>query len=512
MKMLIVSLMILFPLIGFALLLMMPANLARNRLLAAVFSAVPLLLGIYILFAFNYGNPNYQFTEHYTWISTSYFRISYAVGVDGIALPMVFLTSLVSFLVVIFSWDVEHRSNQYFSMLLLVEVGVLGVFTTTNYFIFYIFWEIVLVPMYFIILIWGSQKRVYSATKFFIYTHASSLVMLLAFFALYFEYHSFFPARQFTFSMIKIAQVSPLFPALFQEIVFIGLFFGFIVKMPVFPFHTWLPDAHTDAPTGGSVMLASLLLKMGSYGIIRIAIPTLPYGAKYFEYVILALAVISILYGAWVSMAQRDLKRMIANSSISHMGLVLLAIAAAVFTLNPATGYINTLGITVADFQMFAHGLITAVLFMSAGVIQHHAGTRDMTKLGGLARKMPTLATLMMAGFLASLGLPGMIGFAAEFSVFYVTFLSFGVLLIIPILTVVITAGYYLWSMQRTMFGPDSTSVDFSGVHDSSWYEWLPMTILILIIIAFGIAPWLMFNPISAAAVHFYSSMAGALK
>ncbi len=510
--MLLVSLMLLFPLAGFALLLMMPASLSRNRLVAAVFSGVPMLLGVYMLLAFNYGNPGYQFTEHYAWIRTSYFSISYAVGVDGIALPMVFLTALVSFLVVIFSWDVEHRCNQYFSMLLLVEVGVLGVFTTTNYFIFYIFWEIVLVPMYFIILIWGSQRRVYSATKFFIYTHASSLVMLLSFFALYFEYHSYFPSKPFTFSMIKIATVSPLFPVLFQEIVFVGLFFGFIVKMPVFPFHTWLPDAHTDAPTGGSVMLASLLLKMGSYGIIRIAVPTLPYGAKYFEYVIVVLAVISILYGAWVSLAQRDLKRMIANSSISHMGLVLLAIAAAVFTLNPKTGYINTLGITVADFQMFAHGLITAVLFMSAGVVQHHAGTRDMKSLGGLARKMPTLATMMMCGFLASLGLPGMIGFAAEFSVFYVTFLSFGFLLLIPILTVVITVGYYLWSMQRTIFGADSKTVDFSTLHDAAWYEWVPMLTLILVIIAFGIVPWLMFNPINMAAAHYYSSMAGALR
>ena len=510
--MLLISLMILSPIVGFALLLAMPSDLARNRLTAALFSGVPLALSAYMLIAFNYGNPGYQFTEHYTWISTSYFTISYAVGVDGIALPMVFLTSLVSFLVVIFSWDVKHRCNQYFGMLLLVEAGVMGVFTTTNYFIFYIFWEIVLVPMYFIILIWGSQRRVYSATKFFIYTHASSLVMLLSFFALYFEYHSLFPSRPFTFSITKISQVSPLFPALFQEIVFLGLFFGFIVKMPVFPFHTWLPDAHTDAPTGGSVMLASLLLKMGSYGIIRIAVPALPYGAKYFEYVILVLAVISILYGAWVSMAQRDMKRMIANSSISHMGLVLLAIAAAVFTLNPKTGYINTLGISVADFQMFAHGLITAVLFMSAGVVQHHAGTRDMKSLGGLARKMPTLATMMMAGFLASLGMPGMIGFAAEFSVFYVTFLSFGLLLIIPILTVVITAGYYLWSMQRTIFGADSGSVDFSGIHDSEWFEWIPMLVLILIIVAFGIAPWLMFNPINIAAAHYYSSMAGALR
>lgn len=510
--MFLISLMLAFLLAGFVVLIAMPADLRKNRIVAAFFSAVPLILGVYMLFSFNYGNPAYQFSEHYTWISTAYFRISYAVGVDGIALPMVFLTVLVSFLVVLFSWDVGHRSNQYFSMILLVEAGVLGVFTTLNYFIFYIFWEIVLVPMYFVILIWGSEKRVYSATKFFIYTHASSLVMLLSFFALYFEYHSMFPGRPFTFSITRIAQVSPLFPHFFQIIVFFGLMFGFIVKMPVFPFHTWLPDAHTDAPTGGSVMLASLLLKMGSYGLIRIAVPTLPYGAKYFEYLIVVLAVISILYGAWVSMAQKDLKRMIANSSISHMGLVLLAIAAAIFTLNPKTGYINPIGITVADFQMFAHGLITAVLFMSAGVIQHHAGTRDMDRLGGLARRMPTLATLMMGGFLASLGMPGMVGFAAEFSVFYVTYLSFGLLLIIPIFTVVITAGYYIWSMQRSIFGKDSAEIEMGNVHDSNWYESLPMAILIVIIVAFGVLPWFMFNPISMSVIHYYSLMAGALK
>jgi len=501
--------MLLFPIAGFMALLVMRANPRTNRLVAALFSSIPLALGVYMLFVFNYSNGAYQFNEHYRWISTPYFNISYAVGVDGIALPMVFLTVLLSFLVVLFSWDIEHRSNQYFSMILLTEAGVLGVFVVTNYFVFYLFWEAVLIPMYFIILIWGSSRKVYSATKFFVYTHASSLVMLLSFFALYFEYHSYFPNRPFTFSITKIAQVSPLFPHLFQLIVFIGLFFGFIVKMPVFPFHTWLPDAHTDAPTGGSVMLAGLLLKMGSYGLIRIAIPTLPYGAKAIEDWIVVLAVISILYGAWVSMAQRDLKRMIANSSISHMGLVLLAIAASVFTMRE-TGNVwtmNTLGITVADFQMFAHGLITAVLFMSAGVIQHHAGTRDISKLGGLARRMPAFTTFMMAGFLASLGLPGMVGFAAEFSVFYVTYSSFGLYLLIPILTVVITAGYYLWSMQRTMFGEKSETMD--ALHDSEWYESFPMLLLVIIIIVLGIIPWFIFNPISAGVLHYYATLGG---
>ncbi len=507
--------MILVPFIGFALLLVLPARLEMNRLVGALFSGIPLVLGVYMLLAFNYGNPQMQMTEQYTWISTAYFPITYSVGVDGIALPMVFLSVLLSFLVVIFSWDVKARSNQYFSMILLTEVGVIGVFTVTNYFIFYLFWEAVLIPMFFIILVWGSPRRVYSATKFFIYTHASSLVMLLSFFALYFQYHSYVVAHPslnlpaFSFSMSVINQVSPLFPQFFQIIVFVGLFFGFIVKMPVFPFHTWLPDAHTDAPTGGSVLLAGLLIKMGSFGIIRIAIPALPAGAKMIEDWIVVLAVISILYGAWVSLAQKDIKRMIANSSISHMGLVLLAIAASVFTLNLSTGRMNTLGIAVADFQMFAHGLITAVLFMSAGVIQHHAGTREMDRLSGLGRHMPMLSTFMLAGFLASLGLPGMVGFVAEFSVFYVTYLSFNVYLLIPILTVVITVGYYLWALQRTIYGPESDKLDFSTIHDSNWYEIVPMGILVIIIIIFGIVPWVIFNPINSAVPLWYHYFLG---
>lgn len=501
----IISLMILFPFIGFALLLALPLKLESSRLVAAFFSGISLILGIAMLLLFNYGSPGLQMTQSVLWISTSYFPIQYSVGVDGIALPMVFLSVLLSFLVVVFSWDVKERSNQYFSMILLTEVGVLGVFTVTNYFVFYLFWEAVLIPMFFIILVWGSPRRVYSATKFFIYTHASSLVMLLSFFALYFQYHQV--TGKFTFSMIAINQFSPAFGTFFQLIVFIGLFFGFIVKMPVFPFHTWLPDAHTDAPTGGSVLLAGLLIKMGSFGIIRIAIPALPLGAKMIEDWIVVLAVISILYGAWVSLAQKDIKRMIANSSISHMGLVLLAIAASVFSLKDTGGTWsmgNTLGITVADFQMFAHGLITAVLFMSAGVIQHHTGTRDVDKLSGIGRHMPLLSTFMMAGFLASLGLPGMVGFVAEFSVFYVTYLAFNVYLIIPIITVVITVGYYLWALQRTIFGPESDKLDFSKIHDSNWYEIAPMIVLVVVIVIFGIVPWVMFSPISGAVPHWY--------
>lgn len=503
--------MTLFPFIGFLLLLVLPARLGMNRVVAAFFSGISLVLGVWMLLVYNYGSTAMQMTNSYTWINLTYFPIEYSVGVDGIGLPMVFLSVLLSFLVVIFSWDISHRSNQYFAMVLLTEVGVLGVFTVTNYFVFYLFWEAVLIPMFFLILVWGTSRRVYSATKFFIYTHASSLVMLLSFFALYFQYHR--ASGLWSFSMTAINSYSPGFGTFFQLIVFIGLFFGFIVKMPVFPFHTWLPDAHTDAPTGGSVLLAGLLIKMGSFGLIRIAVPALPRGAEMIKEWILVLAVISILYGAWVSLAQRDIKRMIANSSISHMGLVLLAIAASVYSLNynQATGVygMNTLGITVADFQMFAHGLITAVLFMSAGVIQHHAGTREMDKLGGLGRHMPGLATFMMAGFLASLGLPGMVGFAAEFSVFYVTFVHFGVFLIIPILTVVITLSYYVWSMQRTLFGPESDKLDFSVIHDSNWYEVWPMGVLVIVIIIFGIVPWVMFNAIGIGTVGWYHYFLG---
>ncbi|MBM4237286.1 MAG: NuoM family protein, partial [Euryarchaeota archaeon] len=440
---------------------------------------------VVLLADFQMSIGEYQFQENHTWIES--FGISYSLGIDGISIPMVFLTALLCFLAILFSWDVEHRTKEYMGLMLVLEVGVMGVFTSLDYFLFYVFWEVVLIPMYFLIAIWGGPRRAYASIKFFIYTHVASLAMLITIMALYFEAK---PVLGYaSFSMVDIATVSGGFGHLFQVAAFGALFFAFGVKMPIVPFHTWLPDAHVEAPTAGSVLLAGLLLKMGSYGIIRVALPTLPEGAQALMPLMLAIAIISIIYGAVICLAQRDLKKMVAFSSISHMGIVLLGIATA-----------SQLGIAAAVFQMFAHGLITAVLFMMCGVVQHKAGTREIPLLGGLASKMPYAATFMTIGFLASLGLPGMVGFVAEFSVFIATFDAYTWLLLLPIASVAITAGYYLWALQRSMFGPLTEKIDTSHLHDVSWYEALPLAALSVLMILFGILPGLIMDYIVPSA------------
>jgi NADH-quinone oxidoreductase subunit M len=480
----ILSLLILIPLIG-ALITFFVKKDKTAKIIALVFAAIPMVLSIMLLFGFNMNAAgDFQFVEDYSWIKA--LGIDFTLGIDGISLPMVFLTTLLCFLAILFSWDVEQRTNQYMGLMLVLEVGVLGVFMSLDYFLFYVFWEVVLIPMYFLIAIWGGPRREYASIKFFIYTHIASLVMLLGILALYFEAAPHL--GYYTFSMQEIAQVSLNFAPYFQMVVFGALLFGFIVKMPMVPFHTWLPDAHVEAPTAGSVLLAGLLLKMGSYGIIRIALPTLPNGADQWQVVMIILGILSILYGAFMCLAQKDLKKMVAYSSISHMGLVMLGIAT-----------LGELGIVAAVFQMFAHGLITAVLFMMCGIMQHKVGTRSIPRLGGLAAKMPIAATFMMIGFMASLGLPGMVGFVAEFSVFTATFEAWGWLLLLPIISVAITAAYYIWAMQRTLFGPLTKDVDMDHVHDVSWFEGIPLAVLSALIVLFGIMPFLVLQYIVPA-------------
>jgi proton-translocating NADH-quinone oxidoreductase chain M len=483
----ILSLLIVIPVIGAILTFALGSHNKAAKYVALGFAAATLVLATVLLFAFNYGAftdlNQYQFMEDYTWISS--LGIHWIVGIDGISIPMVWLSALLCFLAILFSWDVENRTREYMALMLVLEVGVMGVFMSLDFFMFYIFWELVLIPMFFLIAVWGGPRREYAAIKFFIYTHVASLVMLLAIFALYFT------AGLNSFSMIAIQGQNGIFTTAFQVIVFAALFFGFGVKMPVFPFHTWLPDAHVEAPTAGSVLLAGLLLKMGSYGIIRVALPILPQGAQDLQWLLIVVAILSIMYGAFASLAQRDLKKMVAFSSISHMGMVLLGIAT-----------LGTIGITAAVFQMFAHGLITAVLFMVCGVVQHKAGTREIAKLGGLATRLPWLATFMMIGFMASLGLPGLIGFAAEFSIFTATWIHWTYLLLIPIASVAITAAYYIWSMQRTLFGPLTDRIDTAHLHDVNWYETVPLAVLCAFIILFGLYPSLIWNVIGPTATQ----------
>jgi len=485
----VLSLIILLPLVGSLIAFSLGKREDLAKWVALGFALAAFILSLVVAFEFvvdPYSAPSgtiesysngYQFYESHVWIET--LGINYMVGMDGISLPLFVLTTLLCLLSIVFSWDTKKRPKEYFGLMLVLEVGVLGVFVSLDYFMFYVFWEIVLIPMYFMIGVWGGPNRDYAAIKFFIYTHIASLAMLIAIMAMYFE------AGIETFSMVAIAEESVGFSRNIQFAIFAAMLFGFGVKLPMVPFHTWLPDAHVEAPTAGSVLLAGLLLKMGGYGLIRVAIPSLPTGAEDMMIVMAVIAVVSIVYGAVLCLAQTDLKKMVAYSSISHMGFVLLGYAT-----------LGELGIVAGVFQMFAHGLVTAVLFMMCGVLQHKCGTRLIPKLGGLAKKMPIAATLLTVGFLASLGLPGLVSFAAEFMVFVAMFFKWGMWVFVPIAAVAITAGYYLWALQRSMFGPLTDRIDTSHLKDVDWYEGVPVAILVVLIAIFGVFPSLVFDHI----------------
>ncbi|HTZ61173.1 MAG TPA: NADH-quinone oxidoreductase subunit M [Thermoplasmata archaeon] len=421
--------------------------------------------------------PGFSYTETYTWISVAWMHVDYAVGVDGISLIFILLTAILQIATVVYSWGETQRPGAYFGLILLTCLGCFGVFIALDILLFFLFWEAVLVPMFFLIGYWGGPNRRYAALKFFIYTHVASIVMLVGLLALVF----YSGATSFDFSAVYAA-AGGLAPVV-QTFLFLALFFGFSVKFPVVPFHTWLPDAHVEAPTGGSVLLAGLLLKLGGYGLIRWAVEILPHGFHSVQPLLFVIAFLTIIWGSVLSLAQRDIKRMVAYSSINHMGIVLLAIALD-----------SSLGLLAAVLLMFAHGVVSGLLFMASGSIHHTYGTRDIASLGGITPTAPGLATMLMAGSLASLGLPALIGFPAEFTAFLATYNGLGYWVLIPLLVLVVTAGFYLWMMQRVLFGPKKGVPE--AAHDLPWYEGVGMGLLVALTVLFGILPSLLVNVI----------------
>jgi NADH-quinone oxidoreductase subunit M len=426
-----------------------------------------------------------SFSEYvsYRWLPQLGINLSF--GVDGISVPLVILTTITMVVVVLSSMKViENRKALYYSLIMISEAGVIGVFTSVDLFVFYIFWELVLIPMFFLIGIWGGPRRVYSAYKFLIYTHVGSVAMLVGIFIAYFS------TGGVSFNLMYISQhlTSPSFPEYLKVAVFTALVLGFLIKMPVFPFHTWLPDAHVEAPSPVSVVLASLLLKMGGYGMIRLAFEMIPTVAQHYAYPIMILGVISAVYAALVAYRQDDVKRMVAFSSISHMGFVLVGVAT-----------LTAIGIVGSVFQMFSHGIIVGSLFLLSGFVGETTGTRQISKLGGLAKYIPRLGGLMTFTSLASVGLPGLSGFVAEFMILTAAFThGFGVGISLAAV-LALSAGYYMWMLQRMVFSKPK-QVDTHG--DLSGTELIGLAIFSAIIIVLGVYPYLLTVYISPTASH----------
>src|SRR6059036_1461702 len=435
------------------------------------------------------GNHTYFAVEEIPWVPS--LHINYVMGADELSVVLVFLNALLTPLALAISWDEHHRVPSFFAMFLFMETTINGVFLSLDLFQFFVFWEVGLIPMYFLIAVWGGPRKKYAAIKFFMYTFLASLPLLVAIFAFYFY------SNPHTFDMRQIIATTPIPAGTIGDLMFVALLIAFGTKLPTWPLHTWLPDAHVEAPTGGSVILAGVLLKLGGYGLIRFNVQMLPTAAGDLYWLLALVGIISILYGAFVCIAQDDLKRLVAFSSVSHMGFVTLGIAAGVYGFSAGGGYGRgaVLGFSGAIFQMFAHGLVSAALFMVAGSLGHMIGTRNISELGGIAKRAPRMATFMMISFMASLGLPGLVGFVAEFTVFIGVYAAFGLLVFVPILTVVVTAAYYIWAMQRAIFGP--LNPKWETMPDLHRFEVVPLAVLVASFAVFGIAPVLFLSFLS---------------
>jgi NADH-quinone oxidoreductase subunit M len=468
------SFLIFFPALGALLLILLPQSReGLSRYVAAVWTGVAFVVAFGMFIVFDRDNGALQFVDRVTWIGAGDvgFNVQYFVGADGLSATMVLLTGFLFFVAALISWNITLRPKEYFAWMLVLQTAVMGVFASQDLILFFLFWELELVPMFFLISIWGTGRREYSAMKFVLYTFFGSAFMLVGFLVLGFSAG--------TFDMEELAAANITEAAISLHAVFFLILAAFAIKLPVIPFHTWLPDAHTDAPTAVSVILAGVLLKMGGYGLIRILVGILPEQFDDVAVYLAALAAASVVYGAIVTVRQTDLKRLIAYSSVSHMGYVLLGVSA-----------LGQVGLTGASLQMFTHGTITALLFVMVGLVYDRAHTRQISDLSGLAHVMPIAATIFIIAGLASLGLPMMSGFVAELLVFLGSFGRFEAPTIIAVFGILLAAGYILWTVQRVFFGPkDPRWDDLSDT--TSWWEATVMASLVASIIAVGIAPWL---------------------
>jgi len=432
------SLVLFLPLVGAAVLLVVSKeNDNAIRWIANVAAFLGFVVSIPLWFWYNPATTGYQFIEQAPWIPS--IGAQYFLGVDGLSTLLILLTTMMGFIAVLASWTaITERVKEFYIFMLVLQTGMLGAFMSLDFLLFFLFWEVMLVPMYFLIGIWGSDRRLYSAIKFFLYTLVGSVVMLLGILALYFAYHS--STGEYTFDVTKYQQFG--FDPGLQWWVFLAFFLGFAIKVPMFPFHTWLPDAHTDAPTAGSVILAAVLLKMGTYGFLRFSLPILPEASRQFVPMVVLLCIIGIVYGALVALAQRDWKRLVAYSSVSHMAMVMLGM----FALNPV-------GITGSIVQQLNHGISTGALFLIVGIVYERRHTREISEYGGLSKVMPVYAAVFLIMTMSSIGLPALNGFIGEFLILQGVFVASKLWAAFAASGVVLGAAYMLYLYQRTMFG-----------------------------------------------------------
>ncbi len=463
------------PLAGLLVLLFLPREkTALIKWCANLTAAAGFLVSLPLLWRFDRAADGYQFVEKKEWIPS--LGVSYFIGIDGISLLLVMLTTAMGLIAIFYSWDViKTREKEYYAMFLLQQTGMIGVFVSLDFLLFYIFWELVLVPMYFIIGVWGGPRKLYAAIKFFLYTLAGGVLMLLGILTLYFQYAAQY--GRYTFEITELMKLN--LPLGMQQWVFWAFFLGFAIKVPMFPFHTWLPDAHTEAPTAGSVILAAVLLKMGTYGFIRFSLPLLPRAStdQTIVTVLIVLSLTGILYGALVSLMQQDWKKLVAYSSVSHLGFCTLGI----FALNEA-------GIAGSVIQQLNHGISTGMLFLIVGVIYERRHTRMIAEYGGLAHVMPNYAIVFAFAMLSSAGLPLLNGFVGEFTILQGAFQANRWWAALAVPGVVFGAAYLLWLYQRTMLG-EVTQEKNKGLPDLNWREWAVFVPLMLWALSIGVYP-----------------------
>ncbi|HVC21605.1 MAG TPA: NADH-quinone oxidoreductase subunit M [Vicinamibacterales bacterium] len=475
---------IVLPIVGALVLLLVDNRENRNerlvRGLALVFSIAVFAVTLGLWWQFNAGSADFQFVERHAWIPA--FGIQYYVGIDGISLLLIVLTGFLTPLALLSSWEgVRTKVREFSVFILLLEAAMIGVFVSLDLFLFYIFWDAMLIPMYFLIGIWGYDRRVYAAVKFILYTMAGSVLMLVAILGL--AYMHKVATGAWSFDLLQLYQLH--LPRQTQFWFFLAFALAFAIKVPLFPFHTWLPDAHVEAPTAGSVILAGVLLKMGTYGLIRFAFPLFPAAATALAPYLAVLAVVGIIYGALVAMVQPDLKKLVAYSSVSHLGFVVLGICA-----------LNVQGMQGAVYQMLNHGVSTGALFLIVGMLSDRRHTRLIAEFGGLKNVMPKLVAVFLLVTLASIGLPGLNGFVGEFLVLLGTFRASPRLAAFAATGVILSAVYMLWMFQRVNYGP-ITNEKNAKLPDLKPREWFALAPTAVMVVVMGVLPGVFLRPMA---------------